>query len=110
MTLIKCPSCTKEISDEAKTCPHCGKQLREPKRGFFGKLFLWIFYGFNALMLFWLIGGISGAADVASTAASDAERAGAAIGAGLGFFMIIFIWMIGDIITGLLALITRPKS
>ena len=24
MALIKCPECGKEISDKAKTCPHCG--------------------------------------------------------------------------------------
>ena len=25
MALIKCPECSKEVSDKAKTCPHCGK-------------------------------------------------------------------------------------
>lgn len=24
MALIKCPECNKEVSDKAKTCPHCG--------------------------------------------------------------------------------------
>lgn len=23
--MIKCPCCQKEISEEAKTCPHCGQ-------------------------------------------------------------------------------------
>lgn len=31
MALINCPECGKEISDEAKTCPNCGKPLRKPK-------------------------------------------------------------------------------
>ena len=25
MPLIKCPDCEKEISDQAPTCPHCGR-------------------------------------------------------------------------------------
>lgn len=24
MALVLCPECKKEISDQAKTCPHCG--------------------------------------------------------------------------------------
>jgi hypothetical protein len=28
MTLIDCPDCLKEISDEAYKCPHCGKPMR----------------------------------------------------------------------------------
>lgn len=31
MALINCPECGKEISDEAKTCPNCGKPLRKSK-------------------------------------------------------------------------------
>lgn len=27
MALIKCPECSKEVSDKAKTCPHCGYPL-----------------------------------------------------------------------------------
>lgn len=27
MALIKCPECNREISDTAKTCPHCGYKL-----------------------------------------------------------------------------------
>jgi len=27
MALIKCPECNKQVSDAAKTCPHCGFQL-----------------------------------------------------------------------------------
>lgn len=31
MALINCVECTKEVSDTAKTCPHCGFQLIEDK-------------------------------------------------------------------------------
>ena len=108
--LIKCPECNAEVSDTALKCPQCGKQLRKPKRGFFGKVFLWLFYLFNILMLIWLISGMNAASDVATRAASEAERAGASIGAGIGAAFVLFVWAIGDIITGLLALMTRPKS
>lgn len=29
MALINCPECKKEVSDSAKTCPHCGYKLIE---------------------------------------------------------------------------------
>ena len=108
--LIKCPDCNTEVSDTAFTCPKCGKQLRKPKRGFFGKIFLWLFYLFNILMLVWVVGGYMSASDSISRLATEAERAGATIGTGLGISMLLGLWVVGDIITGLLALMTRPKS
>ncbi len=108
--LVKCPECGAEVSDTAMSCPQCGKQLRKPKRGFFGKVFLWLFYGFNVLMLLWFIGGMNAASDVATKAVSEAEKAGASIGASIGAAYILFVWAIGDVITGLLAWITKPRS
>jgi hypothetical protein len=34
MALIKCPSCAKDVSDQADTCPACGHPI---KRGFLGR-------------------------------------------------------------------------
>lgn len=107
MALVKCPECGQEVSDSALDCPKCGKQLRKPKRGFFGKLCLWGFYLFNVLMVLWLIGGLNSVSKM--QAVTDAEKAGAAIGTGIGVTMILIVWVIGDIITGFLALMTRPK-
>lgn len=107
MALMKCPECGQEVSDSALDCPKCGKQLRKPKRGFFGKLCLWSFYIFNALMVVWLVSGLSAVSDI--EAVSEAEKAGAAIGTGIGVTFILIVWAVGDIITGLLALMTRPK-
>ena len=28
MPLIECPDCANDVSDQAITCPHCGKPLR----------------------------------------------------------------------------------
>jgi len=112
MAMIKCPECSTDVSDTALKCPSCGVQLRKPKRGFFGKLDKWGFIGFNILMAIWLVGGMGAATDYLEgmEAMSEAEKAGAAIGTGLGAAMILSIWVIGDIILGLFVLFTRPKS
>lgn len=31
MSLISCPKCNKQISDQAKKCPHCGYSMPKPK-------------------------------------------------------------------------------
>lgn len=110
MALIKCPECGSEVSDSALKCPKCGKQLRKPKRGFFGKIFLWLFYIYNALMVWWLVSAFITTAEVMDGVVTEAEKAGAAIGTGIGVTMILVIWVTGAIITGLLALMTRPKA
>lgn len=56
-----------------------------------------------------MIFGVGGAAETIDTAASDAEKAGAAIGTGLGAMMILFIWVVEDVVLGLMTLLTRPK-
>lgn len=110
MALIQCPECSGEISSDVFKCPKCGKVLRKPKRGIFGKIVKLFFVLFNILMLVWLIAGMNAASEVVTTAASEAERAGAAVGTGLGAIMIIGIWVAGDIILGLFVLFTRPKA
>lgn len=32
MSLIKCPECSKKISDKAKSCPNCGYKIRKTKK------------------------------------------------------------------------------
>lgn len=110
MALETCKECGAEISDNAFDCPKCGAKLRTPKRTLFGKLVKWSFIGFNVLMLIWLIFGVGGAAETIDQAGSEAEEAGAAIGTGIGAMMIIFIWVAGDFVLGLMTLLTRPKK
>ena len=109
MALVPCRECGTEVSDAALKCPHCGVQLRKAKRGFMGKIFKWTFILFNVFMAFWLISGMMGVSGL-DAPTSDAEQAGAAIGATLGFGLILGIWVVGDIILGLLVLFTRPKT
>lgn len=61
-------------------------------------------------MIYCIFAGAGGSSDVINNAASDAERAGAAIGTGLGMMMLGTIWVIGDIIIGMFVFFTRPKS
>lgn len=109
MSLVACTECSKEVSSAAHKCPSCGFQLRKLKRGFFGKLFKWTFILFNALMLWWMVAGM-GAVSEHVNRGSSAEQAGAAIGAGIGFTLILGIWFVGDAILGLFVLFTRPKA
>lgn len=109
MAMIACPECSNSVSDTAFKCPKCGVQLRKPKRGFFGKIIKWGFVAFNILMALWIFGGMNAASDGMNTL-NDAERAGAAVGAGIGIALLLGIWVVGDIILGLLVLFTRPKT
>lgn len=34
MALINCPECAKEVSDKAKTCPHCGVDVQKETKEF----------------------------------------------------------------------------
>lgn len=106
--LMNCPSCQKEVSKSANNCPHCGEVLRKPKRGFFGKIVIWAFWGFNLLMVIWIWGGTQSAVET-SQGLSGAEAAGAAIGTGIGFTLLVIIWLIGTILLGIMSMLTRPK-
>lgn len=79
------------------------------KRGFFGHLLLWLFIGFNVLMAIWLVTGMQAATE-GYQQMSSAGQTGAAIGAGIGFFMIIIFWAVGDVILGIPVLLTRPSK
>lgn len=78
------------------------------KRGFFGWVFLLLFLAFNALMAAWLFSywaTISGLETHGS-----AEQAGHAIGATIGSGVILFFWVAGAVILGLIAMLTRGRK
>lgn len=108
MALIACPECKSEVSSAALKCPKCGVQLRMPTRSAFGKLVKFAFIAFNVLMPIWIMAGLGGASEY--QAASEAQRAGHAVGTGIGVMILLSIWVFGDIILGLFVLFTRPKS
>lgn len=110
MTMTNCPSCGADVSTKAFDCPSCGHPLRKPRRGPFGLLFKWLLILFNLLMLAWLISAIGATSEVVNNSNSDAEAAGAAIGSAIGLGMILVVWVLGDIILGLVTLLTRPRK
>ncbi len=81
----------------------------KPKRSLFGKIIKWTFIGYNVLMLFWFISGLNIASDGITNSATDAEKAGATIGSGIGIMLIIFVWTAGTVILGIFTLLTRAK-
>ncbi|WP_157018346.1 hypothetical protein [Mesorhizobium xinjiangense] len=83
------------------------KEIR--KRGFFGWFFLIVFLAFNGLMLLWLVSYWQMIGDGISSNDS-AVAAATAIGGTIGTGMLMFIWVLGSIITGLLALVTRGRK
>jgi len=76
------------------------------QRGFFGWVFLTVFFGFNILMAWWLI-AYWGEVGQSLVTGSEAQRSGAAIGSTVGTGVILLIWALGAVITGLLAILTR---
>lgn len=80
------------------------------KRGFFGWIFLLLFWGFNALMAFGFFAGLSNNAQQAALMTSEAEQAGYAIGTALGVGMLLTIWVLGAILLGIFVLLTRGKK
>lgn len=54
MALIQCEECSKEISDKAKVCPHCGVNLSKSE-GFAFK-YRWFIYVAVILFLIWRFG------------------------------------------------------
>lgn len=84
-------------------------QIESRKRGPIGWFFLLIFWGFNALMLYSCATGMAGVNEQTATM-TESERAGAAIGTGLGLFMILGIWAAGALILGFAVMFTRGNK
>jgi hypothetical protein len=80
------------------------------KRGIIGRLFLFLFWLFNILMLIWLIGGLASTGDSFASATSEAQKAGAAIGTAIGMGLILAIWAAGALILGLIVAMTPGKT
>lgn len=82
--------------------------IEKRKRGFFGWIFLLLFIAWNLLMLLWLVGAMNSGPDTSQM--SEAQRTSAALGTGLGVVIILVIWALGSVVTGLLALLTRGSK
>ncbi|RUW62123.1 hypothetical protein [Mesorhizobium sp. M7A.F.Ca.US.008.03.1.1] len=88
--------------------PHI-ERIETRKRGFFGMLFWWMFLAFNALMGLWMFAGIKGASQQYQATTDAASHVGTAIGGSIAIGILLWIWVFGDIILGLLVLLSRGK-
>ncbi len=76
----------------------------------------WLILAFNLLMAAWLIFGVGGAVDNADCgsqvdqAAQEACEAGTAVGAGIGGVLIFVLWALGDVILGVIWLVTKSSK
>ena len=80
------------------------------KRGFFGKVFMILFWIFNTLMLLWLVAGIKATSTGVAEATSEAAKAGAVVGSAIGIGMIMAVWAAGAVILGLMVVLTPGKK
>lgn len=83
------------------------KEVREPL-GLMGLISRIGFWAWQALMLVWFLSFSGEAGELARQAGSDWERAGAGVGTAIGWGVILFVWVGGSVIFGLMALLTRP--
>lgn len=85
-------------------------RIEKRKRGFFGWIFLILFWGFNIAMIFSLFAGVNETAQSGAQLSGDAERAGHAIGTAIGVGMLLAVWAFGSIILGFMVMMTRGKK
>lgn len=69
MALIKCPDCGKQVSDQAPSCPNCGRVLKKKT----GCLSYFIF-GFSILIIVGVIGSLMNGASNKSTTPTGSNK------------------------------------
>ena len=73
----------------------------------------WVVLLFNVLMVVWLVAGMADVADNCEGevgSALEACEAGTAIGAGIGVAFVVFLWVAGNVILGVIWLVTRKAA
>ena len=73
----------------------------------------WVVFLFNLLMLAWVViyaTEVAHQAAACSGAYQQDCQAGTTIGAGIGTSLLILLWAAGDVILGVLWLVTKPRG
>jgi hypothetical protein len=86
------------------------ERIEKRKRGFFGMLFWLVFLAFNVLMGLWMFFAIKISSEHYQATADAASQAGTAIGGTIAVGILVWLWLFGDIILGLLVLLSRGKK
>ncbi len=84
-------------------------QIERRKRGFFGWIFLILFWGFNLFMIA-VLGIVLGFWGGTETPVTEVEKAAHGLGMAIGFSMTLSIWASGVIVLGGMAFATRGKK
>jgi hypothetical protein len=95
------------VGERERAMPVVQKEVSD--RTLFGKICKYTFVLFNIFMLASLILGLANVAELEAPT-NEYEEAGAAIGTMIGISFILFFWLAGDVILGLLVLLTRKKK
>jgi hypothetical protein len=75
------------------------------------RIFTWVILAFNVIMLIWVITGTaSGESCSGKTGYDLTECEAGQAGTGIGVFLVILLWALGDIILGVLWLVTKPRK
>lgn len=75
------------------------------------RIFTWVILAFNLVMLLWAIFGASSGPDCGGkTGNALTECQAGQVGTGIGVSLIILLWALGDIILGVLWLITNRRN
>lgn len=74
------------------------------------RIFTWVILAFNVIMLVWVVSGAATGESCSGKTGDELSlcEAGQA-GTGIGVFLVILLWALGDIILGVLWLITKPR-
>jgi hypothetical protein len=78
------------------------------ERGPVGQFVKWAFVGFNLLMIIWIFGGVYSASQIQTHSA--AQQIGSIIGTTIGVTLLLILWALGDLILGVLVLVTRGNK
>jgi hypothetical protein len=79
-------------------------------RGAVGSFFEIAFYVFNIVMAAWLVLALAKFGSVEATPRSELVKAVAEFGVAFRILVVMFVWMAGDVILGLLTLVMRERK
>ena len=82
----------------------------KPNRSLVGNVFKWWFIIFNILMVAWIWSAINVTDEAIDDSEDEYEEAGAAIGGTLATGFICGVWLVGAVIFGMLAMVTKPSG
>jgi len=85
-------------------------ETRRKRGGLTHQVFRWSFFGFNLLMVVWLVSYIASTGKLRAGAVTAADKAGLGEAVAIGGGMLLGVWLFGAVLLGLLSSLTKPKG